>query len=111
MPALCCFPPLLWSADAATDPGFDAERAWITTRSAQVVTQTCQLARHPFIGVPKRYPPLTISCRPPQHCLNATTEPDRDGPLDWQRIDASVLNAVECAGERHRTLGPEPMHE
>src|SRR2546427_6251105 len=111
VPALCCFPPLLWSADAAADPGFDAKRAWITTRSVQIVAQTRQLARRPFVRVPEWYPPLAIACRPSQHRLNTTTEPDRDGPLDRQRIDASVLHAVEGAGERYRTLGPEPVHE
>src|SRR5215510_4529051 len=95
VPTLCRFPPLLWAANAATDPGFDTERTWITTHGAQVVAQTRQLARHPFVGLPKRYPPLAISRRPLQHCLNATTEPDRDGPLDRRRINASVLNAVE----------------
>src|SRR5437870_5078165 len=111
VPALCRLPPLLWSADAAADPGFDAKRAWITTRSVQIVAQTRQLARRPFVRVPEWYPPLAISCRPSQHRLNTTTEPDRDGPLDRQRIDASVLNAIECALKRHCTLGPEPVHE
>ena len=60
----------------------EGERAWITTRSTQIVVQTCQLALSPFVGVPERYPALAIACRSPQHGLNATAEPDRDRPLD-----------------------------
>ena len=54
---------------------------------------------------------MPVLRRPPQNRIHTTPEPDRDRPLDWQRINTGMLDAVEFPFERHGTLGPQPLHE
>src|SRR5262245_56436 len=42
-----------------------------------------------------------------EHRLGHAADPDGNGALDGQRIDAGAVEAVVGAGERHHRLGPE----
>src|SRR5262245_60749346 len=109
-PVLSLLRPGIRCAVGYANAPFDADASWITSGSPRVATHALQ-----------RGPPLVIrrklwepAIRQTSNAFDyrfdpraATTKPQGNGTLDWQRVEASMANVVPASMEIDHVLRPQ----
>src|SRR5689334_19123943 len=89
-----------------TQPRLDAKRIGRAASRRGSAAQALEHRARLLVGRPLWHPAIAQPASTLDRRVDSGPEPDRDGSLDRQRIDAGLLNCVPAPFERHHWLGP-----
>ena len=103
--------PLIGSTTGYGHPALDADRHWVAAGGFGVLAHLGDLGLSFAVWLKLGEPAIAHSANAAHHLIGAAAEPDGDGPLYRQRIDAGMTYLVVAALEVDHLLCPESAHQ
>src|SRR5262245_16470564 len=106
LPSFSRLCPGVGSAPGKADAAFDADRHRITSRITRVMAHAVQRLFAGLIGRKLWEPAIGQATHAPDHSLGSAAQPDGNGTLNGEGVEAGVGDLVPAALEIHDLLGP-----
>src|SRR5262245_59934707 len=106
LPGLSRLGPQVGIAPGEADAPFDADRRWITTRLARILSHAVQRVFSGLIGRELREPAVGQAPHALDHSLGPAAQPEGNGTLNGEGVEAGIGDLVPATLEVHHLLGP-----
>ena len=102
--------PVVRRAARDVDPPLDPDLRRVAAGLLDPAAEALHRRRPAAVERPLREEAVREASRAPERRLGGAADPDRDRPLDGERVDPGARDAVPAALEVDDRLGPEPAH-
>ena len=93
------------------EPGLDPDLGRVAAGLADIAAELLDLGRALVVRREEREPPVAQPRGPPEDGVGMAAEPDRDRPLDRERVQPGIGDAVVLPLEGYELVGPEQPHD